>query len=44
MIGQFNPFPVTTVVTGCTFSVVNVRATDAATELANIIEWIVQDE
>lgn len=43
MIGQFYPFPITTTVTGCTFAVVNVRATDAATELANIIEWIVQD-
>ena len=41
MIGQFNPFPITTTVVGATFSVVNVRSTDAATELANIIEWLV---
>jgi hypothetical protein len=45
MIGQFNPFPVTAaVLVGATWSTVNVRATTAATELSNIIEWLIQND
>jgi hypothetical protein len=44
MIGNFYPFPVTTIKVGAAFSIVNVRATDAASELANSIEWILWNQ
>ena len=45
MIGQFNPFPVyTAAIVGASFSSINVRATSAATELANDLEWLVNQD
>lgn len=45
MIHHFYPFPVVNI-TAVTVTVnpVNVRSTDAATELTNVIEWIVWNQ
>lgn len=41
MIGKFYPFTVFTAVNvGASFSIINVRATSAATELAGDLEWL----
>ena len=43
MIGRFYPFPVTSS-TATAFNPVRVTATNAATELTNIIVWIVWNQ
>ncbi len=45
MIGQFYPFPVTTaILVGVAWNTVNVRATTAATELSNSVEWLILND
>jgi len=45
MIGKFYPFPVINAgARAVAVTPVNVRATDAATELANSIEWIIWNQ